>query len=261
MKFMALGEICMYGAPGSKQVFPSRHLIRSLHLKVLPEYMPSEVHSGRMIECWADPNFQHMTKKQRAQINHQYYREVCQAVWTNAGKVITQMEGLNVLSLDVEQAFCPSGCCRMVGHLLRSFRGLRKKEHFHVKISGELKPEEKIMLLKGLVGDTTWEAKTNATLEKDDDVSVGGDYSAMDEDEDEAEDEDEDEDAETSSSEEDGEDSDSESSDDDITMATLRTLHAAIHGTTAIFNGQSNTAAPSPSTVNLSVSAIEFPPQ
>lgn len=253
----------MYGAPGSKQIFPSRHLIRSLHLKVMPEHMPTEVHSGRMLECWADPHFQHITKKQRAQIIHQYYREVCQAVWTNAGKVITQMEKLNVLSLNVEQAFCPNGCCRMVGHVLRSFRGFRKKENFNIKISGELKPEEKIMLLKGLGSkdDTTWEVETNAIFEEDDDESLGDDSSVTNEDEDEAEDEDENGDAETSSSEEDGEDEDSETSDGDITMATLRTLHAAIQGTASILNGHLSNAAPSPSTVNLAVSSVEYPPQ
>lgn len=150
MKFMALGEVCMYGSPTGSEIYPSRHLIRSLRIKFVPEHMPSEVRSGHVLDCWADPNFQLLSKKQRAQSIHRYNRDVCQAVWTNAGKVITLMRELKFLSMDLEQVFCPLGCCRMVGHVVRSLKGLRKKEGFTITVSGELQEVEKRMVLGGL---------------------------------------------------------------------------------------------------------------
>lgn len=140
----------MYGFPAASDLYPSRNLIRSLRVKFVPEHMPSEVRSGHIMGCWSDPHFQLMSKKQRAQIIHRYNRSVCQTVWTNAGKVITMIRDLKFLSIDVEEVFCPQGCCRMVGHVMRSLRGLRKKEGFTVAVTGELKDEEKRMVLKGL---------------------------------------------------------------------------------------------------------------
>lgn len=140
----------MYGSPAASELYPSRHLIRSLRIKFVPEHMPSEVRSGHVMGCWSDPNFQLLSKKQRAQAIHRHNRNVCEAVWTNAGKVITMMRQLKFLSIDLEQVFCPLGCCRMVGHVLQSLRGLRKKEGFTVAVTGELKDEEKRMVLRGL---------------------------------------------------------------------------------------------------------------
>lgn len=274
MRFMAVGELCMYGTPNSKHVFSSRHLIRSLHLKVVPEYIPNEVHSSRMLECWADPIFQTITKKQRAQIIHQNYREVCQMVWTNAGKVVTEMKGLNLLSIDVEQAFCPSGCCRMVGHVLKSFQGLKKKDGFKITISGELKHEEQEMLLRGLgISNDFYKKKTSLTDQqidssstaKDDDQSSNDEVSEENgyEDENVAEDEnfsseedeedEEDEDEEEEGEEEEDEDRNSYNYGDAVNA--LRALHASI------LNGQPRNVENSPSTVNLSVSTIEYAPQ
>ena len=241
---MAPGAICIYGVPDSIQVFPSRHLIRSLNLQVLPEFLSSEQHSTHMLEYWADPHFQHVSKGQRAQILHQFYREVCQVVWMNADKVIAQMEGFNVLSLDVEQAFCPNGCCRMVGHVLRSIRNLRKKENFKINVSGELNNEEKIVVLKwlGYPKGITCESQSNAAHGKDDgDVTMSEDYSDMDE-----------------GVDEDEEYEDSDSDDDNIALAALRSLRAAIQVTSSMLDGQSGSSNP---TVNLSVSAVEYPPQ
>lgn len=183
MKFMALGEVCMYSSPAANEIYPSRHLIRSLRIKFVPEHMPSEVRSGHVMNCWADPNFQLLSKKQRAQAIHRYNREVCQAVWTNAGKVIALMRELRSLSMDLKQVFCPLGCCRMVGHVLRSLKGLRKKEGFTIIVSGELKEEEKRMMLGGL--------KYRAQAVDDDPVEEL--LENIDENEEDEEDEDEDE--------------------------------------------------------------------
>lgn len=259
MKFMAPGAICIYAMPDLKQVFPSRHLIRSLHLQVLPDFLPSEEHSSRMLEYWADPRFHQASTRERAQTIHDSYHEGCQAVWMSAGNVISHMEGLNVLSLDVEQAFCPNGCCRMVRHVLRSLRDLRKKENFKINVSGELNNEEKIMILKwlGLSKGTTRKSKSNAARGKDDgDVTMSEDYSDMDE----GVDEDDDMDIEElASSDEHEESEDLDSDDNNITIAAaLHSLRATIRGTSSMLN--SHFGSPN-LTVNLSVSTVEYPPQ
>lgn len=204
MKFMALGEVCMYGSPSASEVYPSRHLIRSLRIKFVPEHMPSEVRSGHVLDCWADPNFQLLSKKQRAQAIHRYNRDVCQAVWTNAGKVIILMRELKFLSMDLEQVFCPLGCCRMVGHVLRSLKGLRKKEGFTIEVSGELKEEEKQMILGGLKYSRHAVDYYSFTLEEGED----------DENDDENDDDDDDDDGDEEDEEED-EDEDDEPLDDE----------------------------------------------
>lgn len=150
MKFMARGEVCMYGYPTGSEVYPSRHLIRSLRIKFVPEHMPSDVRSTHVLDCWADPSFQLLSKKQRAQAIHHHNRDVCETIWTNAGKVISLMRELKFLSMDLEQALCPLGCCRMVGHVVQSLKGLKKKQGFTISVSGELKYAEKRMVLGGL---------------------------------------------------------------------------------------------------------------
>lgn len=140
----------MYGAPTPNRFFKSRGYIRSLRIKFIPEFLPADVRSGHILDCWSDPPFRLLSKKQRASAIHRYNRELCQAVWTNTGKVITQMTGLETLYLDIEQSFCPHGCCRMVGHVLRSLQAIRKKAGFTLRVSGELCLEESSMLLKGL---------------------------------------------------------------------------------------------------------------
>lgn len=204
----------MYGSPSASEVYPSRHLIRSLRIKFVPEHMPSEVRSGHVLDCWADPNFQLLSKKQRAQAIHRYNRDVCQAVWTNAGKVIILMRELKFLSMDLEQVFCPLGCCRMVGHVLESLKGLRKKEGFTIEVSGELKEEEKQMILGGLKYSRHALDYCSFTLEEGEDDEDDDDD---DDDDEEDEDEDEDEDDEPLDDEEDEplDEEDDESLDDE----------------------------------------------
>ncbi|MCJ1464965.1 hypothetical protein MMC07_003580 [Pseudocyphellaria aurata] len=214
MKFMALGEVCMYGSPSAGEMYPSRHLIRSLRIKFVPEHMPTEVRSGHVLDCWADPGFQLLSKKQRARAIHRYNRDVCEAVWTNAGKVVTLMRDLKSFSMDLEQAFCPLGCCRMVGHVLKSLKGLKKKGGFTITVSGELKNQERQMILGGLQysGPAGDDGSVQGPLvhgEDGDEVEDEAEHQEQHEDEDE-EDEESDESDEDYDEEDDEEDEDEE---------------------------------------------------
>lgn len=262
MKFMAQERVCFYGVPDLSKIYPSRQFIRSLHLNILPEFTPHEVHASRMLECWSDSNFQQLSKKQRAQSIHQHEREVCQTAWTNAGKMIMQIKALKSLLLDVEQAFCPGGCCRMVGHVLRSFRSVRKKEDFKIEVLGELKPEEKGMLLKGLryLGREVGTSKNDMILKTESNTDMSEDESGVDEDESGA-DEDGSEEEEMNDEESFGEVLEGmDMANDFIQMAAVRALRAVIHGTTDL-NGQTSGNTVATSAINLSVSAVDYPPQ
>ena len=147
VKFMGLGEMFMHGSPVERDIYPSRHLIRSLRIKFVPEHMPSEIRPGQVQDCWADFNFARLPRRKRTQVLHQYQREVCEAVWTNAGKVINIMRALKSLTIDFSQVFCPLGCCRNVGHVLKSLKELRKKTVFSMKITGELQLGERRQIL------------------------------------------------------------------------------------------------------------------
>ncbi|MCJ1428861.1 hypothetical protein MMC29_006772 [Sticta canariensis] len=205
VKFMARGEVCMYGSPTESEIYPSRHLIRSLRIEFVPEHMPSEVRSGHLQDCWADPNFRLLSKRKRTQEIHRYNRDVCQAVWTNAGKVINLMRALKSLTIDFDQVFCPLGCCRMVGHVLKSLGRLRKKKSFTMKISGELQEGEKQMVLG-------WLKSSGQAV---DDGSVIEPFEEREEEEDEDEEDEEDDDGEDDEDDDDEEEEEYGDEDDE----------------------------------------------
>lgn len=150
MKFMTSGDVCMYGYPTASHFFPSRHLIRSLRIKFVPENIPSDVRSAHIMECWSDASFRALSRESRATAIHEYNRELCEIVWTNAGKVISQMAGLESLFLDFEHSFCPLGCCRMAEHVVGALQGIRTKANFSLAVTGELESEELNAIIDGL---------------------------------------------------------------------------------------------------------------
>lgn len=150
MKFMTSGDVCMYGYPTASRFFPSRHLIRSLRIKFVPENIPSDVRSAHILECWSDASFRALSRESRATAIHEYNRELCEIVWTNAGKAVSQMAGLESLFLDFEHSFCPLGCCRMAEHVVGALQGIRTKANFLLAVTGELESEELKAIIDGL---------------------------------------------------------------------------------------------------------------
>lgn len=150
MKFMTSGDLCMYGYPTANSFFPSRHLIQSLRIKFVPENIPSDVRSAHILGCWSDDSFRALSREGRATAIHEYNRELCEIVWTNAGKVVSQMAGLESLFLDFEHSFCPLGCCRMAEHVVGALQGIRTKANFSLAVTGELHSEELKTIMDGL---------------------------------------------------------------------------------------------------------------
>lgn len=150
MKFMTSGDVCMYGYPTARRFFPSRHLIRSLRIKFVPENIPPDVRSTHINECWSDASFRALSRESRATAIHEYNRELCEIVWTNAGKVVSQMAGLESLFLDFAHSFCPLGCCRMAVHVVGALQGIRTKANFSLAVTGELESEELKAIMDGL---------------------------------------------------------------------------------------------------------------
>ena len=140
----------MYGYPTASRFFPSRHLIRSLRIKFVPENIPSDVRSAHILECWSDASFRALSRESRATAIHEYNRELCEIVWTNAGKVVSLMAGLESLLLDFEHSFCTLGCCRMAEHVVGALQGIRTKANFSLAVTGELESEELKAIMDGL---------------------------------------------------------------------------------------------------------------
>lgn len=150
MKFMTSGDVCMYGYPTASRFFPSRHLIRSLRIKFVPENIPSDVRSAHILECWSDASFRALSRESRATAIHEYNRELCEIVWNNAGKVISLMAGLESLLLDFEHSFCTLGCCRMAEHVVGALQEIRTKANLSLAVTGELESEELKAIMDGL---------------------------------------------------------------------------------------------------------------
>lgn len=143
MKFMTSGDGCMYGYPTARYLFRSRHFIRSLHIKFVPENIPSDVRAVHI-------TFRALSRESRATAIHEYNRELCEIVWTNAGKVISRMAGLESLFLYFEHSFCPFGCCRMAEQVVGALQGIRTKANFSLAVTGELDSEELNAIIDGL---------------------------------------------------------------------------------------------------------------
>lgn len=152
MRFLNKGDhICMFQAPTLEFIFPSRHLIRNLQIKFVPEHTPAEFRDQRNVDLWADADFRAKTTSERAQFLHQNDRDLSEMVWFNAGVTIPKLRALKSLTLDIEQCFCPMGCCRMTSQLIASLEGLKTKKGIKLVINGSLLPDEEHTIRKALI--------------------------------------------------------------------------------------------------------------
>lgn len=150
-KFMTSGDVCIYAYPTASRLFPSRHLIRSLCVNFVSENIPSHVRMAHMLGCWSNDSSRALSRESfGATAIHQNHRELCEIVWANAGKVISQMAGLESLFLDFGQGFCPLGCCRMAEHVVGALQGIVTKASFSLTVTGELESEELKKIMHGL---------------------------------------------------------------------------------------------------------------
>ncbi len=193
MRFSSPSDhICMFTHPTEEKLYPSRHLIRSLNFQFLPEILERGPQVSRMRDFWQDENFRTISTRQRAQAIHEYVKTLSETVWEQAGEVIVQMRGLQNLQLDIEKAMCPQGCCRMIGHVIKALKGLKKKEDLVLTVVGDLIDGEDDRIIGGLQYDDLLGSSLD---DEDDSEDDSEDEDSSDEDEDEDEDDSEDEDS------------------------------------------------------------------
>ncbi|KAI4194954.1 MAG: hypothetical protein LQ350_007473 [Teloschistes chrysophthalmus] len=180
MKFMTIDQhICMWKVPLSTEVFPSRHQIRNLYLRIAPEYWaledcPSETLDGLR-------TMERIASMSEAQVNHLAHYRLhfpTALVWINTSKVLAALESLETVTLDVEQAYCTEGCCRKCQIIVECFKdinGGRKKDNLppvEIQIVGALDEEEEYLLALCIAGDfgeedDSHEARSCDALEND----------------------------------------------------------------------------------------------
>lgn len=71
-------------------------------------------------------------------------------VWLNAGVSIPRLKGLKALTLDIEQCFCPMGCCRMTSQVIASVEGMKTRKGIELVVVGCLVPGEEQKIRKAL---------------------------------------------------------------------------------------------------------------
>lgn len=139
--FMSMtDDFCFYTAV--TETFPSRAAIRSLEIRFVADYIPIDFHEERMKELWQSTDFRGETRQRKAKHLHDLDRTASEAVWGVAGELLCMMHGLQNLTVNVEQAFCPEGCCRLVDVVARSLRRLRRNPELKVNVTGSLDDDE-----------------------------------------------------------------------------------------------------------------------
>ena len=178
MRFISPSKhICMFSHPSEEKLHPSRHLIRSLSFEFLPEILERGPQASRMMEFWKDESFRALSTRQRAGAIHEYTKTLCKTVWEQAGHVIVHMRGLQNLELDIGKVFCPQGCCRMVGHVVRCLKGLKKKKDLKLTVAGNMREWEVSRVIDGLKYDAAWNNSSSWKIYDDDvDDDDGEDY-------------------------------------------------------------------------------------
>lgn len=81
---------------------------------------------------------------------HDDDRDLSELVWHNVGTMVPRLQGLEVLTIDVEQCLCPMGCCRMTPHVTDSLEGLKTKKGVKLIIKGCLTSGEEQTMHKAL---------------------------------------------------------------------------------------------------------------
>ena len=178
-------HICMFSHPTEEKLFPSRHLIRHLNFEFLPEILERSSQASRMRDFWKDEDFRALSTRQRAQAIHEYVSDLSKAVWEQAGQVIAHMRGLQKLELDIEKALCPQGCCRMVRHVVKVLRGLKKKENLEVMVVGDTDEGEVSKIIEGLKYNASLGGSSGLDVDDEDDDGIDDDLDDSDEDGDE----------------------------------------------------------------------------
>lgn len=152
-------DFCVYTAV--TETFPSRAAIRSLEIRFVAEYNTTDFHEERMQELWHSAVFRGESRRRKAKHLHDLDRNASRAVWGVAGELLSMLHGLQNLTVNVEQAFCPDGCCRLVDAVARSLRRLRRKPELKVNVTGSLDDDE----VKVVTDALTYREGSNATTE------------------------------------------------------------------------------------------------
>lgn len=130
-------------------VLDSRAAIRFLEISFVPDYaqVPGDRHRERMSHWWAEGGFEEdgLTRRERTELIHTVDKERVKAVWNEAERYLHQFRSLEELTINIEQAYCPLGCCRMVRFLAKLIaRFYRKRDGKipQIHIEGELNHDE-----------------------------------------------------------------------------------------------------------------------
>ncbi len=73
----------------------------------------------------------------KALISMQYGRKSTEVVWNQCLHVLEASCGLTILILDIEDAYCPTGCCRMLNEATLPFMWLTYKE-LDIRVEGQV---------------------------------------------------------------------------------------------------------------------------
>lgn len=165
-------DFCLYTP--SRETFPSRAAIRSLEIRFVADYIPTDFHEERMKELWHSPDFRSETRRKRAKHLHDLDRTASVAVWGVAGELLCMMHGLKNLTVNVEQAFCPEGCCRLVDVIARSLRRLQQKPELKITIEGSLDNVELEAITDALRYREALDTPTESSSEEGDETSGDG---------------------------------------------------------------------------------------
>ncbi|KAL8691210.1 MAG: hypothetical protein Q9218_003506 [Villophora microphyllina] len=115
-----------------------------------------------------------MSEAQLNYLRHSHVRVACEHVWMNTGKVLAELQSLEVLTLDVDQAYCTEGCCRQIATIIKCFEGINMLRKTHkgppvkVEILGALNLDEDDMLMRGFAGELTQEDDSHGSSGTDD---------------------------------------------------------------------------------------------
>ena len=171
MRFSSPSDhICMFTHPNGDKLFPSRHFIRSLTFKFIPEILERGPQASRTRDFWEDDSFRTMSTRRKAQAIHEYSKSLSETVWEQAAEVISEMRGLQNLKLDIDKVFCPQGCCRLVGHVIKALKGLKKREGLKLTVVGNMLGGEVKKVVEGLKYDASLGDSTEEDHDLDEDM-------------------------------------------------------------------------------------------
>ncbi|KAL8737300.1 MAG: hypothetical protein Q9181_001824 [Wetmoreana brouardii] len=151
MSFMTGREhICLYQIPAGDELLPTRHQIRSLYLRVTPEYVAMDDAAGTDIDLLRD-------------------------AWRAAGKVLASLQALERLTLDLDQVYCTEGCCRISKTVVECFEMINQERlqnerpPVEISILGAWDLDEKNFFMRGIAVDYQDEVEADSPDGSDND--------------------------------------------------------------------------------------------